>query len=37
MIPANATDKEVTDFFTQADTDSDGFLTKEEIKTAFSS
>jgi Ca2+-binding EF-hand superfamily protein len=35
ILPANATDQEVKDFFTTADTDADGFLTKEEIKAAF--
>jgi len=37
VIPANATEKEVREFFSSADSDSDGFLTKEEIKNAFSS
>lgn len=35
VLPANATVQEVSDFFRTADTDADGFLTKEEIKAAF--
>ena len=35
VLPGNATEQEITDFFNSADTDADGFLTKDEIKTAF--
>jgi hypothetical protein len=35
ILPANATVQEVSDFFRTADTDVDGFLTKDEIKAAF--
>ena len=35
VLPNNATNQEVSDFFNSADTDADGFLTKDEIKTAF--
>jgi len=35
VLPANATVQEVSDFFRTADTDADGFLTKEEIKAVF--
>ena len=37
VLPANATVQEVSDFFSAADSDADGFLTREEIKAAFSS
>jgi Ca2+-binding EF-hand superfamily protein len=37
IIPANATEQEVSDFFKAADSDADGYVTKDEIKTAFSS
>ncbi len=35
VIPANATEQEVVEFFKAADSDADGFLAKEEIKAAF--
>jgi Ca2+-binding EF-hand superfamily protein len=35
VLPPNATEQEVSDFFRTADSDADGFLTKEEIKAAF--
>ena len=35
ILPPNATEQEVSDFFKNADSDADGFLTKEEIKAAF--
>jgi hypothetical protein len=35
ILPNNATQKDVEEFFTSADKDTDGFLTKEEIKSAF--
>lgn len=37
VIPTKATIQEVETFFSKADLDADGYLTKEEIKTAFSS
>ena len=35
VLPPNATEQEVSDFFKTADSDADGYLTKEEIKAAF--
>jgi Ca2+-binding EF-hand superfamily protein len=35
VLPANATEQEVVEFFKNADSDADGLLTKEEIKAAF--
>ena len=35
VLPENATVQEVTVFFTTADSDADGFLSKQEIRAAF--
>ena len=37
VVPSNATAQEVSEFFSTADTDKDGFVTKDEVKAAFSS
>ena len=37
VVPNNATEQEVSEFFTTADADKDGFVTKDEVKVAFAS
>ena len=37
VVPSNSTEQDVSEFFTMADADKDGFITKDEVKVAFAS